>query len=253
MTADVILPRTIQASVVAALLLLWWAATGLGWVAPFFLPGPAAVFSAFWQLIVTGAFLPPLLTTAYELAMAFLIAVVLGWVVGYLISRSPFAVDVMEPVFAAVFTIPAILFYPLYVLAFGIGTESKIAIGATIGFFPIVLSTIAGISRVDTRYINAARSMGASSAQMFFSVMLPAVAPVLVNGLRIGGTLTYLVILGAESLTAKEGLGRQIVTQAERMNAANMFGYILIVLIISLVFTYALTSAETLIVRKLRA
>ena len=248
-----VVPRMIQLAVVGGLFLLWWMANHAGWVAPFFLPPPGAVFAALGDILSTGAFVKPLLTTAYELVWAFLIAAVLGWTVGYLVSRTRYSVNVMEPIFAAIFTIPAILFYPLYVLIFGVGPESKIAIGATIAFFPIVLSTISGLSYVNKTYVNAARSMGASQRQLFFSVMLPAAAPVLVTGLRIGCTLGYLVILGAETLTARDGLGRQIVTHAERMNIVNMYAFIFIALTISLLFTFLLSTLENLVVKRLQS
>ncbi len=101
---------------------------------------------------------------------------------GYLISRSQYLIKVFEPLLAGFYSVPIILFLPLYVLFFGLGPGSKIAIGTTISFFPIVLNTIAGFGYVDKIFITAARSMGASDVQMFRYVLLPAAFPVILTG-----------------------------------------------------------------------
>ncbi len=92
---------------------------------------------------------------------------------------------------------PIILFLPLYVLFLGLGPASKIALGATISFFPIVLNTIAGFSNVDKLHVTAARSMGASDWALFRYVLVPAALPVMLTGLRMGFTVALLSIIGS--------------------------------------------------------
>jgi len=189
-------------------------------------------------------FWPDLKVTLYELGVAFSIAAVAGSAIGYVVSRSRYAIRVFDPLFAGIFAIPAILLYPLYVLFFGLGPGSKIAMGATIAFFPIVLNTISGLSRVDSAYVTAARSMGASSPQMFWSVMLPAAFPIVLTGLRMGLILAFLSILGAETIASFSGLGHQIAGLAENMDTASMFAYIVFVLLIAFLLNFAVSFAE---------
>ena len=127
-----------------------------------------------------------------------------------------------EPLLAGIYSVPIILFLPLYVLFFGLGPGSKIAIGTTISFFPIVLNTIAGFGYVDRIFITAARSMGASDVQMFRYVLLPAAFPVILTGLRIGFTVALLSILGSETIASLAGLGHKIVHLAEGMETATI-------------------------------
>ena len=117
------------------------------------------------NVVASGAFIPDLKVTLGELAAAFAISMPLGISLGYVISRSRYLIKVFEPLLAAIYAIPIILFLPLYVLLLGLGPNSKIALGATISFFPIVLSTIAGFGYVDRALVTAARSMGASDLQ----------------------------------------------------------------------------------------
>jgi len=227
--------RAVQLLFVAAILGLWYFVTSHGLVSPILLPSMTASFAEFGHLLSTGSYWPDLDVTLYELAVAFLIASSLGCALGYLVSRTPFTIRVFDPLFAGMYSIPAILLFPLYVLFFGLGAGSKIAIGATIAFFPVVLNTIAGFAYVEKSYVTAARSMGASELQMFWSVMLPAAFPVVLTGLRIGFIIAFLSILGSETIASLAGLGHRIVTYAESMDPAKMFAYIFFAIIIAFI------------------
>jgi len=130
--------------------------------------------------------------------------------------------------------VPMILFLPLFILAFGLGPPSKIAIGSTVSFFPIILNTIAGFGSVDRTFILCARSMGASNFQLFRFVLLPAAFPIILTGLRIGFTVALLSILGSETIASLSGLGHRIVQLGEGMDMARMFAYIAFAVAIAL-------------------
>ncbi len=195
-------------------------------------------------LLVSGSYWPDLRVTLYELVVAFFIAATLGATTGYLVSRSRFSVRVFDPLFAGLYSIPAILLFPLYVLFFGLGPGSKIAIGVTIAFFPIALNTIAGFDYVDRAYVTAARSMGASGPQMFWSVMLPAAFPVVLVGLRMGFILAFLSILGSETIASLAGLGHRIVSYAESMDPDKMFAYIFFAILVAFLLNGAVSLLE---------
>jgi len=236
--------RTVQLGFLVLVGLAWQITAIRGGVSPLLLPPPAAVYREFLSLLKTGMFWPDLKVTLYELSVAFSIAAVAGSAIGYVVSRSGYAIRVFDPLLAGIFAIPAILLYPLYVLFFGLGPGSKIAMGATIAFFPIILNTISGLSRVDSAYVTAARSMGASSPQMFWSVMLPAAFPIVLTGLRMGLILAFLSILGAETIASFSGLGHQIAGLAENMDTASMFAYIVFVLLIAFLLNFAVSFVE---------
>ncbi len=243
-TRNAWLSRLVQAAFLAGVILLWYLATTRWGVNRLLLPNPVAVFDDLVEILRTGAYVDDLTTTLGELAAAFSIAVVGGLTTGYLISRSAYLTKVFEPLFAGIYAIPIILFLPLFVLFFGLGPASKIAIGATISFFPITLSTIAGFSGVDRLYVTAARSMGASDAHLFRFVLLPAALPVILTGLRMGFTVALLSIIGSETLASLAGLGHRIVTLAESMEMAPMFAYIVFVIAIASVLNAIVSTLE---------
>jgi ABC-type nitrate/sulfonate/bicarbonate transport system permease component len=224
--------RLVQIAFLAAVLVLWSLATTVWGVSRILLPNPVNVWHQLIDVVSSGAFIPDLRVTLGELAAAFAISMSLGVSLGYLISRSRYLIRVFEPLLAAIYSIPIILFLPLYVLLLGLGPDSKIALGATISFFPIVLSTIAGFGYVDRTLVTAARSMGASNLQMFRHVLVPAALPVVLAGLRMGFTVALLSVIASETIASFAGLGHHIVDLAENMDTARMFAYIVFVIAI---------------------
>jgi len=236
--------RLIQLGFIAVFGAAWYWSTTTGSVSKLFLPEPAAVWLAFSRLVTTGQFWSAVKVTLTTIAQAYAIALVAGILAGYLVSRSRFLIDVLEPIIASLFTIPITLFFPMFILFFGIGTGSKIAYGATYAFFPIALNTIAGFGYVDKVLITAARSMGASDYQLFRYVLLPAALPVILTGMRMGFTVALLSIIGSETIASLAGLGHRIVHLAEAMEMARMFAYIAFVVAIAAILNALVSGLE---------
>jgi ABC-type nitrate/sulfonate/bicarbonate transport system permease component len=236
--------RVVQLGFLMGVLVLWQLATTSWGVSGILLPRPAAVLRELIGELKAGRFIVDLRVTLFELAIAFAISAVTGTLSGYLFSRSRYLIRVFDPLFAGIYAIPAILFFPLYVLFFGLGPASKIAMGITISFFPIALNTMAGFGNVEKTFIVAARSMGCSGYQLFRWVLLPAAAPVIVTGLRMGFILAFLSILGSETIGSLSGLGHRIVMLAEGMDTARMYAYIAFAVAIAALLNMIVSFAE---------
>jgi ABC-type nitrate/sulfonate/bicarbonate transport system permease component len=236
--------RLVQAGFLAALIALWYLAATRFKVSPLLLPNPLNVLHELWDILRTGEYVDDLRVTLFELACAFAMSLTSGVTLGYILSRSQYLIRVFEPLFAGIYAIPIILFLPLYLLFFGLGPASKIALGATISFFPVVLSTIAGFGYVDRTLVTAARSMGASERQLFRYVLLPAALPVILTGMRMGFTVALLSIIGSETIASLAGLGHRIVHLAESMEMARMFAYIAFVVAIAAILNTLVSAIE---------
>jgi ABC-type nitrate/sulfonate/bicarbonate transport system permease component len=236
--------RLVQAGFVVALVGLWYVATNYGRISPILLPNPVNVWHEFVNVITTLEFVEDLRVTLTELVSAFAISATAGITLGYLISRSQYSIRVFEPLLAGIYSVPIILFLPLYILFFGLGPASKIALGVTTSFFPIVLNTIAGFGYVGRIFVLSARSMGASDFQLFRFVLLPAAFPIILTGLRIGFTVALLSILGSETIASLAGLGHKIVHLGEGMDMARMFAYIAFAVMIALLLNTVTSSLE---------
>jgi ABC-type nitrate/sulfonate/bicarbonate transport system permease component len=234
----------IQLGAIVALLAVWDYVGEHKIISPILLPTLRNVVFRLSRIVETGAVWPHFFVTFLELLAGFAIAALAGLLTGYLIGRSRTGVIVFEPLLAGLFAVPLIVFLPLFILYFGIGSASKIAFGATYAFFPIALNATAGMRSVEQRFIAVARSMGASQSQMFWRVLLPAALPVVVTGLRVGCIICFLAIIGSEMIASLMGLGNRIATLGEGMNTAEMFAYILFVVLISLALNVGLTLLE---------
>jgi len=236
--------RAVQVAFVVALVGLWYVATTYGKISPILLPNPVNVYHELIDVLATLEFVSDLRITLTELVVAFAISSVSGITLGYLISRSQYSIRVFEPLMAGIYSVPIILFLPLYILFFGLGPASKIALGVSTSFFPIILNTIAGFGYVDRIFVLSARSMGASDFQLFRWVLLPAAFPIILTGLRIGFTVALLSILGSETIASLAGLGHRIVHLGEGMDMARMFAYIAFAVAIALLLNTVTSSLE---------
>ncbi|HVV95286.1 MAG TPA: ABC transporter permease subunit [Hyphomicrobiales bacterium] len=236
--------RSVQIAFVAIVIGVWWGVTKTHAVMPLFLPPVGLVARTIDQLFSTGEAWAAVRLTLLTIVEAYALAVVAGLLAGYFVTRSRFLTEVFEPLIANLFTIPIILFFPLFVLFFGIGPGSKIAYGALYGFFPVALNTIAGFSRVERRFLWAARSMGASPFGLFRHVLVPSALPVIVTGLRISFLICLASVLGGEELSAAAGIGKNIELAAELMDPARMYSWIVFVVLTTTVLNLVLSQIE---------
>ena len=161
--------------------------------------------------IAAGGDLPPLPEhlglTLWEIAAAYALAVAAGLWLGFVLGMRRTVGRVYEPLLAAMYAVPSVVWYPSLMLCFGLGPASKIAFGFLLGFFPIVLAVLAGIRQVPEALVTVAVSMGARPATVWRKVMLPAMAGTLVGGLRAGLALSVVGVLVGELLGSRAGLG----------------------------------------------
>ena len=236
--------RAVQVVFLMTVFTAWFGIGRTGAISPLFLPPIEAVAVALVRLVQTEEFWSAVGTTMLTIAEAYGIAIVLGVLAGWLITRSLYLTQVLEPVVSGLFAIPITLFFPVFILMFGIGPESKVAYGAAYGFFPIALNTIAGLAGVDRRYLDAARSMGVSGAGLFRHVLFPAAFPVILTGLRIGFFICFASVLGGETISSVSGVGRNIALAAELMEPARMYAWIVFVILAALVLNALVSVLE---------
>jgi len=218
--------RAIQFAFLGALLVAWFAIGRTGAISPLFLPPMEAVAAALVRLVQTAEFWSAVGTTLTTIIEAYLIAAVLGILAGWLVTRSRFLTRVLEPIVSGLFAIPITLFFPVFILMFGIGPESKVAYGAAYGFFPI------------------ARSLGVSGFGLFRHVLFPAAFPVILTGLRIGFFICFASVLGGETISSVSGVGRNIALAAELMEPARMYAWIAFVIVAALVLNALVSALE---------
>ena len=199
------------------LLAAWWLLSANKLVSPIFLPGPDVVFKAAVELMWDGTLLEYTLISLFRVYAGFLLAGLLGVALGIFLARSPLAYGLIGPVVEAVRPIPPIAWLPLIIIWFGIGEAARISVIFYGAVFPILLNTIHGVRSVENNLIRAALSLGASQRQIFYRVVLPAVFPSVVTGLRVGAGMAMFVLVAAELIASSSGLGYLILDSREHL------------------------------------
>jgi ABC-type nitrate/sulfonate/bicarbonate transport system permease component len=234
----------IQIAFFGLALAIWFAVTGTHGISPLFLPAPGAVAAQLGRILRAPTLGVDIAYTMGTFAAAYGLAVLAGLATGYVVSTRRFLTRVYEPLLASLYAIPIVVFFPTFILFFGTGPNSKVALGALYAFFPIALNTIAGFTQVDHHLIAAARSMGASDAQLLRRVLIPAAFPIVSTGMRIAFIACFASILAGEMIASDHGLGHEIAQSGQMMEIAKMFGYVALVVLAAFAFNFGIGALE---------
>lgn len=228
------------------LVLAWQFASGR-LVRETYISSPVAVVERLYELFSTGAILPDLRTTGTELLLGYLIGVTAGTVCGYVLGRSRGLARIFEPYLLAFYGVPKIAFAPLFIIWFGIGISSKVALSAIMVFFLVFYNVFVGVRSVSHEYIDVARVMGADQRQLTRYVYLPATTPFIMLGLRAGLPYAVIGVIVGEFTSATSGLGLYMYRGSVTFDPAAVFSGVVILL----VFVLTMGSLLGLLERKL--
>jgi NitT/TauT family transport system permease protein len=209
-----------------------------------FLPPLHDVLAAGANLIGSGQLQSHLQASLTRSVSGFGIAVVSAVVLGLLIAWYGWLNSFLNPLLELFRNTATLALLPVFTLLLGIGEESKITIVAYAAFFPVLLNTIAGVRTVDPLLIRAAKSLGLNSFRLFQKVILPSAVPTIFTGIRMAGTSSILVLIAAEMVGAKAGLGYLIVNAQMSFLIPDMYAGILTVSVLGLLVNLLLVSLE---------
>jgi len=190
---------------------------------PRYLSVPTLIVAALWELAVSGELLVALVASLYRVALGFTIGMAAGVVAGLGAGIVPGVRHFFDPLVSFLFSIPKIAFLPVFLLLFGLGHASKISIIAFSGFFPVFIASRHAVLAVNKLLVWSARNMGTPPRITFFRVIIPAAAPQLFSGIRIGLAHAFVVLFAAELIGSKAGLGTIIAYGEEWVRFDLMF------------------------------
>jgi NitT/TauT family transport system permease protein/taurine transport system permease protein len=221
-------------SIVAALLILWETLPRSGAIAELLLPPLTKTVAVLFA--DRALYAEAMVVTLYEIGLAMLIACGGGILIGALAGGVARLRNLLLPVFSSLYAVPIVILYPIFTAWFGIGSQSKIIFAGVYGFFPVMLSTAAGIRTIEEQLLLAARSMGATVPQQIVRVVIPASIPTVLAGLRLGGALTIIGVVVAEMLTSSAGIGYLVTSYRTVLDSPHVFAGVLMILAFSILF-----------------
>jgi ABC-type nitrate/sulfonate/bicarbonate transport system permease component len=203
-------PAVILNWTIPAVTLVVWEVLGRLDLLPRYLSVPSLILAGLWELAVSGELLVALAVSIYRVAVGFAIGTMAGVVAGLVAGRVPAVRNFFDPLVSFLYAIPKIAFLPVFLLLFGLGHISKISIIAFSVFFPVFIASRHAVLSINPILVWTARNMGTPPRTIFFRVIIPAAAPQLFAGIRIGLAHAFVVLFAAELIGSKAGLANLI-------------------------------------------
>src|SRR6266436_4301540 len=188
-----------------------------------FIPAPSDIAVRFWQLMLNGELGRHVAVTLWRVFAGFVIGCVPAVAVGLLMAMFRPVRIFFDPLIAALFPIPKVALMPLLLLAFGFGDASKIALVAIAVFFPVIVNTYVGAANIERIYWDVAKNYGASQTVMFTRIVFFGALPMIFAGLRIALAVSFIVLVAAEFVATKAGIGYLIWNSWELLQVDIMF------------------------------
>jgi NitT/TauT family transport system permease protein len=232
-------------AVMAILVAVWWLVVSMTQSAIF--PTPWQVVTGTLELARDGTLWTDIAASLMRVAVGFSLAVIIAVPLGLWMGWVAGAFSTLNPLFQILRPISPIAWIPIAILWFGVGNASPIFLIFMSSVFPMVVQTTAGVHTIERRYLRAAQNFGVSRYTLFFQVIIPAVLPQIIVGMRIGLGVAWLVVVAAEMIALRSGLGYLII---DSRNAGNRYdlviGGMIIIGLIGLLLDGAMRLLESL-------
>jgi NitT/TauT family transport system permease protein len=226
-------------------LLVLWEILARAFASPNLISPPSRMFRALFTDVFSDEHInAAILLTLYEVTVAYAMSVAVGLVIGLAIGWTSFGRRSLFPIVLLIYSIPQVVFLPLFVLGFGIGPAAKIAFGFTHGVLPIIVNVVAGMRNVNMLYIRGARSMGATTFDIARHVYFRLIVPSFFAGMRLAMTMTLLGVILAELYVSTTGIGYFTKLFAETFDPAPLFALIGLLAVMAIVLNEIVRVAE---------
>lgn len=218
------------------------------WQSEVAISGPLETVNTAGELLASENFWRNALASGRAFGLSLIISSAAGVALGLALGAHRFSGAVAAPVLTALYTIPKVTLYPMVLLIFGLGLSAKVAFGVMHGIIPVVIFTMDAVRNINPVWLKTARVLKLSPAQTAARVLIPAVTPEIVTGLRIGFSLTLLGVVIGEMFASQQGLGFMI------MNGMNVHNVRSLTAVVLLLVLFAVTSGIVLLAleRRLR-
>lgn len=232
------------AAAILAFLAIWEIAPRIELVDKVFLPPFSQVTETFVTLIGNGQLWEHVSASLSRALLGFVIAVAVAIPLGIAIAWYRPVAEFLNPILELFRNTAALALLPVFILILGIGETSKVALVVYASTFPILLNTISGVRTVDPLLIKSARSLGLSPVRLFQKVILPASVPTIFTGLRMAAASSILVLIAAEMVGAKAGLGYLITASQLNFQIPEMYAGIVTIALVGLAFNGVIVAVE---------
>ncbi|MQA85671.1 MAG: ABC transporter permease subunit [Streptosporangiales bacterium] len=216
------------------------------------MPPPSVMFARLVEIVRSGPFVTDLVVTGATVATAFGLGGLVGLMIGILFWRFPFSGAVFEPYLVSMYSMPTIVFYPILLAVFGLGTKPIMIIASTMALIPVALNTMVALRAIPPTLPKLARSLNCTRLQTYRKVLAPAAVPMVVPGLVLGFIYAVIGTIAMEFILASRGLGYRTGFFYRSFEIADMYAYILVISIVAIIVNVGLNYFERRIRRDMQ-
>ena len=222
---------------VALVIAIWEASARLSGVSPLYLPQPSQIVVALFNMFATGGLAIDLGWTLWRIFAGFAFAVVIGAALGVWIATS-FRVRAIADMFIAMlYPLPKVTLIPLLIIWLGTGGPFMLTISFLGAIFPIVINTVLGVRQCDPGLVLAARDLGATPQQIVRKVLVPSAIPSIFAGIRLGLGVSIILVVAAEMVVGKYGLGARLYLSGQILETEQVFAVLIVLAALGIVVT----------------
>lgn len=213
----------------ALLVAVWQMIVIIGGYEEALFPSPITVWNVIIEMIINGTLFVHLQVSLGRFAAGYLLAVIPAIILGMILGRMPRVWQIIDPIVQVLRPVSPVAWSPFIVLWFGIGNIPAIVIIFIAAFFPVLLTTVGGVKKIDEDYLKIARNMEIKQPALMYKIILPAAFPSIVSGLHLALGSAWIFLVAGEMVGAQSGLGFLIVDARNTLNLAGVFAGIIII------------------------
>jgi NitT/TauT family transport system permease protein len=224
------LEKVLPALSIVLVIVVWEVMVRWRGITPIFLPAPSSIAVYLWRMLADGTMEYHLGITLLRIFAGFFVAAITGIALGVAMGMSRMVARIADVWIAALYPLPKISLIPLLLIWLGSGEAYRIVISAVTAFFPIVISTYAGIRQADRGLIKAAQDLGANARQIQLKVVIPAAMPSILSGLQLGMGVAIILIVAAEMIggSSQSGMGYLLISAGQVMETEKVFAALVV-------------------------
>lgn len=230
--------------VACIVIVVWEALVVFNLSTPFWISQPRLIAVRLMQDTVSPDFWYDVFVTLYETLIGLAVGATLGGVSGYLLARYRLLDLALEPYLIALYSLPRVALAPLFILWFGIGLMSKVALAVSIVYFILLMNVYSGVKAVDPDLLNAARTMGARNGYVTRHIILPSCVPWIFSGLRIALGMALIGTVVGEMIASQFGLGRLIAVASGSFDTTGVFATLIVLALLAMILNAVMQRTE---------
>jgi NitT/TauT family transport system permease protein len=241
--------RIWQVAILLAALGIWQLISHTSLLGPILNATPAQVWDAFYAMAADGDLWTGLQASLAAVLLAFALAVVIGAPVGIGLALLPRVERVVSPFIDALNATPRVILAPVFIVAFGIGTSAKVAVGFSLCIFIMIVNARSGVRAVDEDVILLANSLGAKKREIFAKILMPAALPGVFAGMRLSLIFAIFGVVASELISSTSGLGYLAAKFSNQFDMPSVYAVIFVIMIIGSVLNALMRAAERRLMR----